>query len=143
MTTSEGRLAFLLPMPENLETIAGPAIEAIGRLGRLLDTVDQARGLLILEGMLDDGANGPLDKLTGLLKELSGPLDGHSNGLDDKLSGLLKGAIRGLLNDESSGLDSGTLLGLLSQELSGLTNGALLGLMLGLEIEANGLELGN
>jgi len=115
-------------MPENLETIAGPAIEAIGRLGRLLDTVDQARGLLILEGMLDDGANGPLDKLTGLLKELSGPLDGHSNGLDDKLSG---------------GLDSGTLLGLLSQELSGLTNGALLGLMLGLEIEANGLELGN
>ena len=128
-------------MPENLETIAGPAIEAIGRLGRLLDTVDQARGLLILEGMLDDGANGPLDKLTGLLKELSGPLDGHSNGLDDKLSGLLKGAIRGLLNDESSGLDSGTLLGLLSQELSGLTNGALLGLMLGLAVSYTHLTL--
>lgn len=85
-----------------------------------------------MEGILADGARGPLDKLTGLLKELSGPLDGQESGLLKKLSGLLKVAIRGLLNNESSGLESGALLGLLNQELSGFTNGALTGFKLGL-----------
>ena len=120
----------MFPLPENLEIIAGATTEALGKLGNTAEAVDQANGLLTIDGILDTGARGPLDKLTGLLKELSGPLDGQESGLFEKLSGLLKGAIRGLLNNESSGLESGTLLGLLNQELSGFTNGALTGLSL-------------
>ena len=93
--------------------------------------------------MLEIGANGPLDKLIGLLKELKGPLEGHSDGLLEELNGLMNGAKLGLVKDEDNGFTKGTKLGLLSHELKGFTKGAELGLILGLLIDANGLELGN
>ena len=105
--------------------------------------VDHAKGFDEIDGMLEIGANGPLDKLTGLLKELNGPLEGHNNGLLEELNGLENGAKLGLENDDDNGFTRGTKLGLLSHELNGFTKGAELGLMLGLLIDANGLELGN
>ena len=104
------------------------------------EIVDHAKGLDEIEGMLEIGANGPLDKLIGLLKELKGPLEGHSDGLLEELNGLMNGAKLGLVKDEDNGFTKGTKLGLLSHELKGFTKGAELGLILGLLIDANGLE---